>query len=191
MKRQIVLVLACVAVLAPGRAFAQGPQLRLDQFDALSSRAKEAVNVSLDQSMMQMATAFISGAAKNNGASGKNISDIVAGLKGVYVRNFSFDAEGSYTPKDIDSVRAQLKSPWTSIVSTREEHETVEVYTWPENGQIGGLAVLVVEPKEVTIVNIVGKIDMSQLASLAGSFGIPKTLGITLPVAPKTQNKDE
>lgn len=183
--KSLVCALACVAVLAPGRAFAQGAQLRLDQFDALASRAKEAVNVSLDQSMMQMATAFISGAAKNNAAAGKNIADIVAGLKGIYVRNFSFEAEGAYTAKDLDGVRAQLKAPWTSIINTREAHETVDVFTWPENGQIGGLAVVVSEPKEVTIVNIVGKIDMNALASLAGAFGIPQNLPI--PGAKKNQ----
>ena len=182
MKKLMICALAVAAVLAPGRVFAQGAQLRLDQFDALASRAKETVNVSLDQSMMQMATSFIAAAAKSSGDSGRNIADIVSGLKGVYVRNYSFETEGAYTPKDVDVVRAQLKAPWTSIVRTREEHETVDVYTWPENGQIGGLAVLVVEPKEVTVVNIVGKIDVNALAALAnsGAFGIPK--GLTIPV---------
>jgi hypothetical protein len=177
----LAAALACVAVLAPGRAFAQGAQLRLDQFDALASRAKEAVNVSLDQSMMQMAGAFLAGAgagAKKNADAVKGIADLVAGLKGVYVRNFSFEKDGAYSSKDLDAVRAQLKAPWTSIVNTREEHETVDVYTWPENGQIGGLAVVVTEPKEVTIVNLVGKIDMAKLSALGGTFGIPQNLPI-------------
>lgn len=196
MKKLMTFALACT-MLVPGGAFAQGArtasagsaQLSLDAFDALASRAKEAVNVSLDQSMMQMATAFISSAAKNGGDTGRNVSDIVSGLKGVYVRNYSFDTEGAYTAKDLDAVRAQLKAPWTSIVNTREEHETVDVYTWPENGQIGGLVVLVSEPKEVTVVNIVGKIDVNALVSLAnsGAFGIPKGLNIPVPGANKKQ----
>lgn len=186
--RSLVCALACVAVLTPGRAFAQTAQLRLDQFDALASRAKEAVNVSLDQSMMQMAGAFLagaSGAAKNSAEAVKGIADVVAGLKGIYVRNFSFEKDGAYSPKDLESVRAQLKAPWTSIVTTREEHETIDVYTWPENGQIGGLAVVVVEPKQVTVVNLVGKIDITKLASLAGAFGIPQNL--PLPGAKKIE----
>lgn len=188
MKKLMACALACTALLTPGRAFAQGPQLKLDMFDALSSRAKEAVNVSLDQSMMQMASMLVSSAAKNNGAAGKNVADIVSGLKAINVRNFLFESEGAYSAKDIESLRAQLKAPWTSIVNVREEHETVDVYTWPDNGQIGGLAVLVVEPKEVTVVNIVGKIDLNALASLAGSFGIPKNFNIPVPGPAKNQD---
>lgn len=39
--------------------------------------------------------------------------------------------------------------------------------------QIGGLAVVSIEPKEVTIVNIVGPIDLEKLSQLEGSFGVP------------------
>ena len=40
-----------------------------------------------------------------------------------------------------------------------------------------GLAVLAIEPKEFTIVNIVGAIDLERLHRLEGQLGVPK-LGI-------------
>jgi len=43
--------------------------------------------------------------------------------------------------------------------------------------QIGGLAVLSIEPREFTIVNIVGPIDLEKLTKLEGQFGVPD-LGI-------------
>ena len=43
-----------------------------------------------------------------------------------------------------------------------------------ENGKIGGLAILVTEPKELTIVSIEGSIDPDQLNELGGHFGIPE-----------------
>ncbi len=78
----------------------------------------------------------------------------------------------------------QLKAPWSRIVSinSRQERERVEVYMWRESDQPGGLAVLVSEPRELTVVNIIGRIDLAQLAELRGVLGIPDVLG-TIPGA--------
>lgn len=43
-----------------------------------------------------------------------------------------------------------------------------------DKGKIAGLVVIAAEPREFTIVNIVGPIDLDQLSSLGGQFGIPK-----------------
>jgi hypothetical protein len=37
-----------------------------------------------------------------------------------------------------------------------------------------GLAILVSQPKELTVVNIVGSVDLNSLADLGGHFGVPK-----------------
>jgi len=42
---------------------------------------------------------------------------------------------------------------------------------------IGGLAVLSSEDRELTVVNIVGPVDLEKLAKLEGQFGVPE-LGI-------------
>ena len=43
-----------------------------------------------------------------------------------------------------------------------------------EKNQIAGLVVIAAQLKELTFVNIVGPIDLDQLSSLSGQFGIPK-----------------
>jgi hypothetical protein len=53
--------------------------------------------------------------------------------------------------------------------------ENVEVYMMMTagGGQIGGIAVIATEPKQLTVVNIVGLIDLEKLVKLSGKFGIP------------------
>ena len=52
--------------------------------------------------------------------------------------------------------------------------------------QISGLAVLSVEDKELTVVNIVGPVDLEKLSRLEGQFGVPE-LGIEI-TKPKPKN---
>ncbi len=40
--------------------------------------------------------------------------------------------------------------------------------------QISGLAVLATELKEITVINIVGPVDLEKLTQLEGEFGIPE-----------------
>ena len=40
--------------------------------------------------------------------------------------------------------------------------------------KVAGLLVLSAEPRELTIVNLVGPVDVEKLADLEGHFGIPR-----------------
>lgn len=42
-----------------------------------------------------------------------------------------------------------------------------------------GVAIIAAEPKQLTIVNIVGPIDLAKLAQLQGQFGVPQ-VGIAM-----------
>ena len=52
---------------------------------------------------------------------------------------------------------------------------------------ISGLAVLATQPKELTVVNIIGPVDLSKLSELEGQFGVPE-LGIEQPAKAKIKN---
>ena len=56
-----------------------------------------------------------------------------------------------------------------------------------ENNQAIGLALIASEPRQFTIVNIVGAIDLDKLHKLEGQFGVPK-LDIDVPKAAPTPN---
>ena len=107
----------------------------------------------------------------------KNLS---ASLTGIYVRNYTFDADYVYPKADIDALRRQLNAPgWTPIVEARSKHEQsdVNVFMFVEGNEARGLAIIASEPREFTIVNIVGNIKLEDLHDLEGHLGVPD-LGI-------------
>jgi hypothetical protein len=52
-----------------------------------------------------------------------------------------------------------------------------------DNNQAIGLALIASEPRQFTIVNIIGAIDLDKLHKLEGQFGVPK-LDIDPPRTP-------
>ena len=155
---------------------AQSAKLQMDQLDSLASKASETVDVRLDERLMQTTARFFSSKDPDDA----EIKELIKGVKGIYVKSFSFEKEGEYSPAEVESIMSQLRgSAWSKIVSviSKKAGENVEVYLHTVDGQIGGLVVLSVEPKEFTVVNIVGPIDLDKLIKLEGQFGVPD-LGI-------------
>ena len=173
----VLMLLATSAFVARG----QGPKLQIDQLDQLANKASETVDVKLDERLMLTTAKFFSG--KDDA----DIKEVLKGLKGIYVKSFTFEKEGEYSQAEVESVMSQLRgSTWSKIVAVRTKGgDNVEVYLNMLGDQITGLAVLSIEPKEFTVVNIVGPIDLEKLSKLEGQFGVPD-LGIE---ADKTKKK--
>ena len=140
--------------------------------DKLAQRAKESVDVTLDASLLQLASGFLS---KNNADEAK-VKKMIANLKGVYVRSFEFDKEGAYTAADVDYIRSQFNGPgWEHIANVRSKREgSYDVVMMYEGSVIRGLGVLAAEPRALTVVNVIGAIDLTKLRDLEGNFGIPR-----------------
>ena len=141
--------------------------------DRLADKASEVVDVTLDSAMLQLASRFLS----DKDADEARVKRLVAGLKGVYVKSFEFEKTGEYEESDITALRAQLKGPgWARIVGVRSKKsgENAEVFIGSDSGQVNGLVVIAAEPKELTVVSIVGSIKPEDLRDLGGNFGIPK-----------------
>jgi hypothetical protein len=141
--------------------------------EKLRAKAVESVEVSLDSNMLRFAAKFLS----NDKPDEAKVKKLINGLKGVYVRSFQFEKEGEYSESEVDAIRAQLKPPlWSRIVGARskKEGENAEIFTRTENGQIVGLAIIATEPKELTVVDIGGTIDLGDLSEMGGHFGVPK-----------------
>ena len=180
MKRTLwIALLAVLSAALPSRA-----QFNLN-LDNLAAKAKSSVDVSLDANMLQLAGRFLS-PNKGDEAAAK---ELIAKLKGVYVRTFEFDKEGLYSTADLQPLRNQLKGPgWSRMVGVQEnsDREGVEISVKTEGGQIAGIAILAYEPKELTIVSIMGQIDLERLGELGGRFGIPV---LPLPSAKKKSTR--
>ena len=139
-------------------------------FPGLDEKASEVVDVTLDAQMLRLASNFFS----SGNADERAVRDIVKGLEGIYVRAYEFDHDNAYDRGIVEAVRRQLGPTWKKIVNVRSrDKDNVEVYTDVRGDAVRGLVVIAAEPRELTIVNIVGPIDLTRLSELDGQFGIP------------------
>jgi len=171
------------ALLVPALAWAApNPRLALPDFTALAHKATQAVNITLDPALLALAARFLDANDPQDAAA----KEVIKGLQGIYVRSYTFDADSAYRQEDIDAVTKQLSAPgWNRLVETRSKkaHANVDIYIMVQNNQAIGLAVIASEPRQFTIVNIVGAIDLEKLHKLEGQFGVPK-LDIDAPNTP-------
>jgi Zn-dependent alcohol dehydrogenase len=179
---------AALLLLIAGAAAAMGQsaKLQLDQLDVLANRASDTVDVKLDEHLMQMTAKFFNPKDSDEA----EIRDLIKNVKGIYVKSFSFEKENEYSAAEIESVMSQLRGGgWSKIigVTSKKDGDNVDVYLLTIGDQISGLAVVSAEPKEFTIVNVVGPIDLEKLSKLEGSFGVPY---LNLPPSKSKTDKD-
>ena len=195
MKMLFAVLLAALASAAPAAAQGVAPagaqlkgQLRIPEFAALADKASESVNVTLDSQLLGMGCRFLNA----NDPEQADVKKLCTSLSGIYVRSYTFDSDFAYPKADVEGVRRQLSGPgWSRIVEAKSHKEgtNVDVFVLLDNGKAMGLGIIASEPREFTIVNIVGNIDLEQLHSLEGKFGVPN-LGIETtrkPEPPKAE----
>ena len=175
-----VTMVVCAMALGNAAAWAQNAKLELSQLDKLAAKASNVTNVTLDGSLLKMAGQQMEEkAAKSKSEKKASAANLVNRLKGIYVKSFEFDQPGEYSRADLQSVLNQLESGgWKSMVHVEEKKtgETTGIYVMQEGGEAIGMAIVAAEPKELTVVNLVGPIDFSELGSL-GSLGALGQLG--------------
>lgn len=182
------IALGCL--LMSSSLFGQKLELNLGQ---LKAKAKAANEVSLDGAALDAAVkmgleATQKGAADNKGG-GEQVRKLLAGVKGIYVRNYEFAKEGAYTDADVDSIVSQVqgKPDWSQIVSVKEEKERTEIYLMSHGDQVEGLLILSAEPAELTLVNVVGSVTAADAKELVDS----RILGYMMSGAAAGAAKDE
>ena len=166
---------ACVALLLifTSAAQAQDPaRLSLASLDQLEPRADQIINITMDSKLLQLALRFLSDKKPNE----VKIKEAVSGIKGIYVKSFRFDQDNLFSATEVEAIRSQLRSPlWSQLVEVRskKEGQNIDVFTMIDGGIVNGVAIIALDRRQVTVVNIVGPVDVDKLAELRGNFGIP------------------
>jgi hypothetical protein len=172
-KRSIVILSGALALCASAATLAADGQLKLPNFDSLADKASESVTITLDPALLGLAARFLDPQDPDDAA----VREAITGIKGIYVRSNKFDEDIAYPKADDDMVRKQLGAPgWQRLVEVRKskEQQNVDIYMLVEQERANGLAIIASKPREFTIVNIVGSVDMRKLHELEGRFGVPK-----------------
>jgi hypothetical protein len=130
---------------------------------------------------------------------GKNDNDaatrrLIEGLDGIYVRDYEFDKAGEFSAEDVEQLRKQFETAeWSSLVKERERKtgESTDIMVKLVNGESHGMFILDVEPKELTIVLILGPIKMEDLGKLKGIGGLSALGDVAAEVKDKEKGKDK
>jgi hypothetical protein len=168
-----ILVLALGAVALSATALAQTSQLPLPPAveKELAARASNVTEVTLGKNMLGFAAKFMNHKDEDEVAT----RHLIEGLEGIYVRSYEFDKAGEYSTEEIEKLRQYFEtSEWTPLVRERERKsgETTDVMVKLVNGENHGMFIFTAEPRELTIVLILGPIKMEDLGKLKGIGGL-------------------
>jgi len=191
--RTLQAALILILGLAAARAFAQESPLPAPPpvEKQLAARASNVTEVTLGKNMLAFASKFMDGKDDDDAEARK----LIQGLDGIYVRDYEFDKEGQFSADEVEQLRKYFEtSDWSPIVRERERKsgETTDVMVKLVNGEAHGMFILEAEPKELTIVMILGPIRMDQLGDLKGLSGLGALNEVTkMPgVKDKEKTKD-
>lgn len=171
MKNGIAVLVLGLAALAVGAGAQSSLPLPSPVEKELASRASNVTEVTLGKNMLAFAAKFMNGKGPDDAATRR----LIEGLDGIYVRDYEFDKEGQYSMDDIQKLRSYFEtSDWTPIVREREKKsgESTDVMMKIVNGETHGLFVLDAEPRELSIVLILGPVKMEDLSKLSGIGGL-------------------
>jgi hypothetical protein len=192
--RIFTFVFAAAVLFAPmaaPTAFAQSDQLPAPSpiEKELAARASDVTEVTLGKNMLAFAAKIMNGKNDDDAETRK----LIEGLEGIYVREYEFDKAGEFSADEVDQLRKYFEtSEWSPIVKERERKssESTDVMVKLVNGESHGIFILEVEPKELTIVLILGPIKMDDLGKLKGVSGL-SVLGDVARDADKDKEKDK
>jgi hypothetical protein len=159
-----------LSVLCPA---AQPPALRLPSLAPMERDAVESVNVTLGSFALGIMRFAMRHADEQDDPKAEAVTEVLRGLTKVQVHNYRFKTDHVYAQADLESLRSQLALPdWHQIVQVRdhEKNENVDIYCSLDNDKITGMVILVAEPREFTLVNIVGEVDPNRIADLRRTF---------------------
>ena len=160
------LILATLACGLAAQAHAQTPLLQLPAFTQLRSQATESVDISIGSLPLRIAGWAI---GHDDDPDSAATQALLKGLHGLYIRHYEFATDFAYPQAEIDAVRAQLAGTgWSRLaqVHDQKKSENVDIYVAVDKDRITGVAIVASEPREFTIVNAVGTLDMDKVATL-------------------------
>lgn len=168
--RRALAATACL--LLPMLAIGHPPEVTLPSFDALKSSAQDSVDITFGRPTLGLLGWLID----DSDADGARLKQTVRGLKSVQIRSFEFKNGFEYPKAELDALRAQLLQPaWSQLVKVRDrgQKENVDIYVALQDHTVEGVTVIACGARELTIINVIGSIELDQVDVLRKMFGHP------------------
>jgi hypothetical protein len=149
-------------------AVADSARLDLPSFRHLEHKAVSAVDFDFGRWAIGPASWLV-----GHDEDGRELKELLNGIQSVRVRSYEFKRDYMYSKSDIDDVRRQLASSgWRSVMQIRERDsdEKVDMFLAIDGDRPVGFALIASGPREFTIVNVVGDIDLDSARRLSSRF---------------------
>ncbi len=153
-------------------ASARGPELDLRSLDHLKRHATETVDIEIGPLRLAIASWFLGKDDPDSAA----LRDTLKACKSVRIRSYEFGSDFEYPEADVEAIRSQLSGPgWSQLATVRDRKakENLDVYIALQTEKITGLVIIASARSELTIVNVVGSLDVRQIEGLRAHFGAP------------------
>jgi hypothetical protein len=171
--RAFICAIACLTL--PVLAACQDGQLRLPPFPELQQKATESVDIDIGSLGLKLASAFVD----DDDSHGVHVKKLLRGLKSVRIRSYEFSSDVVLPDAEIGQLRRQLSAPgWSPLVHThdRDSNEDVDIYLCHDEHAARELAIIASSSRELTIVDIVGAVELNQVGELRSLF-TPSRIG--------------
>lgn len=149
-----------ILLAAAGFALAQ-TDFDFKTLEKLAANAKESDNITIDADTLKAIGSL-------TGKDG-DLSDKIKDLKALYVRDYKYAEAGQYDPAVLAPLFAYLNRPeWKKMVDTKEAKETTQICVKAaSNGNPGGMAIVSMAPKEVSVIFISGSVNVGDIGSVS------------------------
>ncbi len=148
------------------------------QFDELEKKADHVVKVNLWGKSLEQGKKLL-GLRRNVTSP---VGRFLGSVKGVYRRTYRF-GKTKAGQEDFEPVYQQLADDgWVPLIETEDrlKEGAVSVYSYYENEEVAGVTVVSTDPEEVTVVRIMGAVDLEILSEIGRGLGVPlMNLGTT------------
>jgi len=192
MKSRVLMLMLVTATVGSLTVAAQTmPQLLPAPVEKdLAARAANVTEVTLGKNMLEFAAKVM----KDKHGDQEATRQLIMGLDGIYVREYEFEKPGDYSMDYVDQIRHSFETPeWSSMVRERERKtgESTDVMMKMVNGESRGLFILSAEPKELSVVLILGPISINDLSKMSGIAGVGNVIGgVQHSAHPKEKDKE-
>jgi hypothetical protein len=147
---------------------ASAQELDLGFAKALEQKASESTSIDLGPEHLKLMLGFA-------GDMNPELKTLAKSLERVQVKVLQFGQEGAYSLADMESLRSKVKTAeYLPFITRKEKSGFTEILMRKGAKGMRGFVILSAEPKELTIVNIVGDLDLDTLSKLGGKMGIPE-----------------
>jgi len=138
----------------------------IDFGDLSATYGEPKISINIGGTLLQFVSAM-------SGESDSDTAELLSELKGVRVFGYPIESNPEVAKEKFKDVKNTLKSKgWEPVVQVNEDDEQVLIYMKLNGSVMEGMTVMTVDDEEVMFINIIGKLDPSQIGKVMGNFDV-------------------